>query len=290
MKTLLALLLMMAGGLLSLQAHAVVCTDVLAVEDSGRDTDGDGLTDYQECAGIRTVGNSPVDFPWCGSAGTDGVLPTRDRCVDPDSRDLFVIFVPAKSAPSLLPQGFNAFVPVSAYGVNFMGLNALRLAVHVLTEDQAGLNRDVTNAVLNLPVQKAVRVAESLDVSGTILGNCQYGTPLGLDGCVVYTQRTKNFIASTCGSAKVFTPGGVESTQDQVLLAYSTFLILHEAGHSLGGLTSEYDSRFGGYHYKSGSGLLMDQSVTYTVKSGKCTFYIGPNWNQTLDPPAVRLK
>lgn len=290
-----ALLVVLGVGLQPGQAWAVVCADVLAAADTGADTDQDGFTDHQECSGITTIGTSPVTFPWCGGTLADGTVPSRDRCVDPDSKDLFVILAPATSAPSLLPPGpnggdFNAFGQVMAYGITFRGLSALGLAVHQLKPIEAAVNREVTGAVLNLPAPKAVKVTESLDVSGTILGNCQWGTPLGLDGCVVYTQRTKDFIASTCGSATIQTPGGAVSDAENVLRAYSTYLILHETGHSLGGLTAEYNSRFGGYHYKAGSALVMEQAVTYTVKGGKCTFYISPEWNQTLDPPAVRLK
>jgi hypothetical protein len=275
-------------GLFPLDAAAVVCSEVLSAADTGADSDGDGFTDAQECAGITTVGTSPVTLPWCGST-VDGVAPSRDRCMDPDSKDLFVIFAPATSGPSLLPQDFNAFGVVSAYGITFTGLNALGLAVHPLKPIEAGLDRVVTGAVLNLPAQKAVRIAESLDASGAVLGYCQWGSPMDLDGCTVFTLRTQNFIASACGSAEIQTPGRVVSDADNVLRAYSTYLILHETGHSLGGLTGEYNSRFGGYHYKAGSALVMEQAVTYTVKGGKCTFYISPDWNQTLDPPAVRL-
>lgn len=289
-----ALFATFALAVFPLDAKAVACADVLATGvETLADSDGDGFTDLQECTGVTTVGQNGLNqvfFPWCGAPGTDGALPRRDRCMDPDSKDLFVILSTATSAPSILPQDFRPYEPVTAYGITFTGLDSLGLAVHQLSPLEAALNREVTSPVAGLITQKAIRVAESLDASGTILGNCQYGSPLGLDGCIVYTQRTKNFVASTCGNTPVFTPGGVQSTQEQVVLAYSTYLILHEAGHSLGGLTGEYNSRFGGYHYKPGAGLVMEQAVTYTVKGGKCTFYISPNWNPTLDPQAVRLR
>jgi hypothetical protein len=284
--------LFLAAGAILLpgEAHAVVnCAplQVLGAVDTGADSDADGFTDFQECNGISTVGTNPVEFKWCGST-VNGVPPTRDRCLDPDSRDLFVIL--ARASASVFPEGFNAFLPVTFYGVNFTGLNALGLAVHQLNSDQADLDRFVAPVAPLVTRPKAVRVSESLDANGTILGNCQWGTPLGLDGCVIYTQRAQNFIASTCGSASIQTPAGAPSTLEQVVLAYSTYLVLHESGHSLGGLTGDYNSRFGGYHYKPGAGLVMEQAVTYTVKGGKCTFYISPNWNVTLDPPQVRLQ
>jgi hypothetical protein len=288
-------LVIVSAAILPSEARAVACTDVLLAGETGADTDADGFTDFQECTGIRTIGTSPLDFPWCGTAA-DGILPTRDRCVDPNSRDLFAIVATAATG-SVLPADFNAFLPVTYYGINFRGLEALGLSVHQLRIDQAGADRFVTDAVPNVTQPKAIRVVESLDANGTILGNCQWGTPLGLDGCIVYTKRTQNFITSSCGSATIQTPSGATQnsngtplTVQDVVLAYSTYLVLHETGHSLGGLTSEYNSRFGGYHYKPGAGLVMEQAVTYTVKGGKCTFYISPNWNQTLDVPAIRLK
>jgi hypothetical protein len=236
-------------------------------------------------------------FPWCGAPNVDGILPTRDSCMDPNSKDLFAILEPAP-AGSLLPtvqspnstMPYNPFLPFTAHGIDFTGLNALGLAVHKLNPAEAALDRTVSAAVLGLPAPKAIKVAESVDVNGVILGNCQYGTPSGLDGCVIYTRRTQNFIASACGTAKIQTASAAPSDAQQVLWAYSTYLVLHEAGHSLGGLTGEYNSRFGGYHYKPGAGLVMDQAVTYTLKGGVCKFFISPNWNLTLDPPAVRLK
>ena len=294
--------LVLIVGLALLPTHAqaqvptVVCANVLS--DTGADSDNDGFTDFQECTGITTIGTTPVIFPWCGStANADGVLPTRDRCMDPNSKDLFAIMQPA-AAGSLLPAvqspgsttPFNPFLPFTAYGINFLGLNSLGVAVHKLSPLEAALDRTVAAAVAGLPAPKAIKVAESTDLNGTILGNCQYGLPSGLDGCVIFTARTRNFINSSCGSSTIQTPGGATTTAQEVLWAYSTFLVLHEAGHSLGGLTGEYNSRFGGYHYKPGAGLVMEQAVTYTVKGGKCTFYIAPNWNLTLDPQSVRLK
>lgn len=259
--------LTLALGLAAPAWAQVSCAAVAA--DSIIDSDGDGFTDAQECAGIS------LDL---GTAAAVSVVG------DPNIKDAFVIFAPASA--SLLPSGYNPFATQTHYGVEFSGAQSLGLRVHVLSPAQAAADRRVTAA----SAQKAVKVAESLDTSGTILGNCQWGTPLGLDGCVVYTKRAQDFIASTCGSAAVRTPGGVSSTAADVLLAYSTYLILHETGHSLGGLAAEYNSRFGGYHYKPGAGFVMEQAVTYSVKGGICTFYISPNWNQTLDAPAVKLK
>jgi hypothetical protein len=298
------LVLILGSALLPSQAQAqvppVVCADVIRIGPTTADSDNDGFTDFQECTAVVTLGHTPETvrtFPWCGTPTANGVLPTRDLCMDPNSRDLFAILDP-DPAGSLLPAvqspgsttPYNPFLPFTAHGINFTGLNALGLAVHTLNVNEAALNRTVSAAVLGLPAPRAIKVAESVDLNGVILGNCQYGTPSGLDGCVIYTRRTQNFIASACAGAAIQTASGAPSDAQQVLWAYTTYLALHEAGHSLGGLTGEYNSRFGGYHYKPGAGLVMDQAVTYTLKGTVCKFFISPNWNLTLDPQAVRLK
>jgi len=208
--------------------------------------------------------------------------------VRPDTKDLFVIYAPQASG-SLLPPVFNPFDPnpfnlATNYGIVFHGLAPLGVTAHQLTTNQINLDRSVTSA------QKAVKVAESLDTSSTILGNCQWGTPNGLDGCVVYTQRAQKFITSTCANLRVVQPNGTLSDSTSVFNAYMTYLFIHETGHSLGGLTAVYNSKYGGYHYAPGAGAVMEQAVTYSTKGGNCTFYISPVWNATLDVPAVRLK
>lgn len=293
-------LVIVCAAFLPGEAWAVVCADVIATGPTIADSDNDGFTDFQECTAVVTLGRT-IDtvrtFPWCGTPNPDGVQLTRDRCMDPNSKDLFAILQPAATG-SLLPAvqspasttPFNPFLPFTAYGINFIGLNALGVAVHTLAPLEAALDRTVAGAVAGLAAPKAIKVAESVDLNGTILGNCQYGLPSGLDGCVIFTRRTLNFINSACGSAAIQTRAGAPSTAQEVLFAYSTYLVLHEAGHSLGGLTGIYNSKFGGYHYQPGAGLVMDQAVTYTAKGGKCSFSISPNWNVTLDAPAVRLK
>jgi hypothetical protein len=260
---------------------AVDCNAVLAAGETGVDSDNDGFTDFQECSGITLVGGTLVVLPPCGPSSV------RTTCVDPNTKDLFVIYAPA--APSLLPATFNPFGTVSAYGVTFTGLSNLGVTVHQITPLQAGTDRTVTS----VSTEKAVRVAESLDTNGTILGNCQWGTPLGLDGCVIYTQRIMNFIASTCGTNAIVTPSGVASNANDVFLAYAVHTFLHETGHTTGGMTATYNSSYGGNHYKCGAGTMMEQCVTYSTKGGKCSFNISGGWNTTTNPTdqsTIKLK
>jgi hypothetical protein len=229
--------------------------------DPSLDSDQDGFLDVTECTGIAVNGT---------------VFHTN-----PTRKDVFVILTPAQDGTSLLPQGFNPYLPVTYNGISFQGLQPLGVNAIVLGPGQIADDRIVSPAASS---QKAISIAESTDVNGSILGNCQWGTPNSLDGCVVFTQRIMNFINSVCDGA-----GDRTSDRQQIFLAYVTQSFLHETGHTLGGMTSTYNSRTGGYHYKSGAGVVMEQSITYATKGGKCTWYISPGWNTTLDPSSVDL-
>jgi len=269
---------------------AVNCATASVTADSDRD----GFSDAAECAGITTMGTAPKRFPRCGIAGTDGVLPPRDQCVDPDSADVFIIYKPATTGSLLgaLPDPFgrqdisclrtDGTAWCGTLGlISFTGLSSLGATVHQLTPAQAGTDRRVAT----VSAQKAVRVSESLDVSSTdVVGNCQWGLPTGLDGCAVYTQRTMNFINSKCDQA-----GDTVTDRNQVFLAYSRFLVIHESGHSLGGLAAKYDAAYGGYHYPTTSGFVMSQSAQYDTLGGRCNWYIPSNWNNTLDAAGLKL-
>ncbi|MBA7697215.1 hypothetical protein ES703_105875 [subsurface metagenome] len=67
----------------------------------------------------------------------------------------------------------------------------------------------------------------------------------------------------------------VEYTNDLPALIdiYIKQVAAHEAGHMMR-LAVEYNKRFGGYHYKSGTGVMLDEHVYYTDKKGKVTWYI----------------
>jgi hypothetical protein len=276
-------------------AWAVDCAQVPS--GSTTDSDRDGFTDRQECDGITTLGTRPKTFPRC-VADTSGVIQNRAACVDPDSRDVFVIYRPLSSGSLLtgtdVPAGFP-FGPLqypctrsdgtswcgSAGTLRYAGFTALGLTAHQLTPEEAASDRTVSS----VSTQKAVRISESLDTSSPAeLGYCSYGTPLGLDGCTIFTQRAKNFIDTKCNTAK-----DNVTNRRQVLLAYATFLAIHEAAHALGGLTSTNDPNVGGYHYASSSRVMMSQAAEYSTQGKRCTWYIPSAWNLTLDAPAIRL-
>jgi hypothetical protein len=273
-------------GILPTRASAAVQCALLTSENNV-DSDDDGFTDYQECQGITPV--TGTKFQLCPA------LPTPEQrmaCVDPNSKDLFVIYAPATSN-SLLGAGFNPFLSQSKYDVAFKGLTTLGITAHLITPAQAAADRTVSP---NVSTQRAVQLSESLDTGGSILGSCTWGTPNGLDGCTVYSQRILNFINTTCGSLNVVTPGGAQSSKNDVFLAYAIHVSLHETGHTTGGATNVYNASYGGNHYQAanspftgGKGTRMEQYVTSSTKSS-CKFYIPADFDASLDPLVVNLK
>ena len=242
------------------------------------DSDGDGLTDAEECAGITLPpGVALLDGTTLVPSCLVAPVP-RANCLDPNTKDVFVIVVPA-AAGTLLPS--NLFGNVTFYNVAFNGLNDLGITVHRVTST-AG--RAVTARATG-PQQNAVRLTESRDTSDTILGVCNWGTPNDLDGCVIYMQRIKNFIDSICDGA-----GDTTTDRTAVLNAYAVHTALHETGHTLGGMTGIYSKRYGGNHYASGTGLIMEQSETYSTKNGVCSWNITNQWNLPTDAASVRLQ
>ncbi len=232
---------------------------------STADSDADGLSDVQECTTGLTLRSGTV-IPSCVVATGN-----RSACLDPDTKDFFIAVVPAATG-SLLPAG--GFDLATAFAT-------LGITAHQVAPTQLGSDRTVS-ATSSI---KAIRVTESLDTNGDILGICNQGTPQDLDGCVVYTQRILNFINTTCDSA-----GDNVTPRQAVFQQYLLHTIVHESGHTLGGLAPQYNATYGGNHYKTGAGYFMDQSVQYSTKGGKCTFSVYQNWNLTLDPPGVKLK
>jgi hypothetical protein len=248
--------LALAVLLIQTPVHAFTCP----TSENNVDTDNDGFTDYQECNGI-TLGDGSY-FP--GKLQSTGL--SRGQYLDPETEDLFVILVPA--SPSnfpVNPQNPSDTTYLLQYVSNPISQGGLGITVHVISQNQviAGTDRNVTST------QEAVRVTESLDATSTNpLGFSNTGTPDDLDLATIYTQRIINFVNSVYTSANASVPPGLIDT-------YIMHTIAHEVAHMLGPLAPVYNSNYGGYHYKSGTKVIMDQSIYYTSKKGRVTFYIG---------------
>jgi hypothetical protein len=134
------------------------------------------------------------------------------------------------------------------------------------------------------------------------LGFANTGTPNGPDLATVYTARINNFIRSVCGNLY----GGpncadstgaydkVQGTTNDYALTkkYIIHTINHEVAHMFGPLAPVYDANSGGYHYPTGTNVVMDQSAYYKANGSpvnSVTFYLG-NTFTTVDQAGIALK
>jgi len=223
---------------------AVDCAAPSALADS----DNDGFSDLAECTGITlpaALGGG--FFPRCTS-GVD-----RATCVDPDSKDVFVIVVAASN--SLLPSN-----PLQL-------LSGLPVAVHIINGNS--LPAVPTDRTV-IASQRAILLSESNDTNGDTVGQCNSGTPNDAALCLVFTQRIVNFVNSTYATCT----GAIPATAQSIITTYIQQVAAHEPSHSMK-LTKIYDSRFGGHHYKQGAAAMMAQANSYSCKGGTLTWAIG---------------
>jgi hypothetical protein len=234
-------------SLLLTQGTALAVVTCSPAMNQTTDTDKDGFTDYQECYGFSLPNGDPVygkynsvtDYTNLHNCGQNEI------CLDPDNRDLFVILV--YGSPTNIPSN-----PLE-YVTNSTTIKGLGLRAHIVTQNQIDSSGSLKRGVVSSPIlQNAVRVTEDLtNDSSLVLGASSVGTPNGQDNATVFTQRIKNSIISITGGA------------DPTLVNnYIKHTIAHEIGHMVGPLAPVYNSNYGGNHYKTGTGTIMDQFVS----------------------------
>lgn len=280
------------GGVLLLPApsQAVTCPTA-----STADFDLDGFTDTQECTGITTLGVTPLAVPSCTAADlADPAL--RKNCLDPNTKDLFVIL--NKAVSSNLDAYLGTADPLAVLRKT-LGEGGLGITVHQITNDNAVNTPSSTTTDRRLVAttnattfQKALRITENLATAQTATGVCTQGTPNKLDRCIVYTQKIVNVVNSTCaGKTCVLSPAGLSLDADQirnVIANYFQDTIAHELSHALS-LAPTYNSKLGGNHYKTGTNVVMDQSVYYSAAGSTVTWFL-PNIYAAADPTRAILK
>jgi len=261
-------------GLGAGSAEAACSADPCATGGSANfDCDQDGFTDAEECNGLTTP-PAAFAFPSCRtSPGAD--------CLDPQVADVFVLFVKA-AASNYTALGISdeaAFAAVTQSGGGLaQRLHLLDPAITTLLPAQGG--RAITDR------QSAFQVREDLSSPAGCPMTASLGfTPgggvapslnQGQEG-IVYTQRIidhVNCVYAEAGESST-TPAAI---QDKIEMIQHT--TSHELTHNER-LAPEDVDRFGGHHYKAGSGCVMDQAVTYSTRKG-VTFdtslaYCGPS-------------
>jgi hypothetical protein len=255
----------MVGSLLALGLLFVVGpmpsnAQVVCPSTSTADSDGDGFSDAQECTGLTlSAGNlfgQATSIPTCGS----GIA--RSQCLDPNSKDAFVIV--NRASPSRIPANPYQFIQAA------QSAGGLGTTVHEITSTRPD------RIVSDVSSQQAARLRESLDTSDVILGSANQG--MTLDLATVFTQRIANFVTSTCAGSSICTDSNAATngvdTASEIIDHYIRHTIAHELGGHVLTLAPVYNSRYGGNHYQSGTKVVMEQSVTYTKKSGRVTWYI----------------
>jgi hypothetical protein len=241
------------------QTDDQICASVGAA-DSGADYDNDGFTDFQECNGITLF--DQTEFPGSNTGPAD-----RSLRLGPAEKDLFVILV--RAANSLIPMD-DPLEFVSAP----IDQGGLGIITHLITEAQAD-DRTVSPPW----PQKAVRVTEDPHPDGIILGYANQGTPNGLDDATIYTEHIRKHVEDVCAEGTVYCRNSTPFADGPaaIIPIYIKHTIAHEIGH-MTRLAVDYNRRFGGYHYKAGSEVILEQAVKYTSKKGKVTFYISTEY------------
>jgi hypothetical protein len=191
---------------------------------------------------------------------------------NPEVPDLFVILVYATDLglpDTNIPPNPLEFVSDS------IAAGGLGVVTHLIPSGEANPDRFVSP---DSP-QKAVRITEDLHPEGVILGYANQGTPNGLDDAIIYTEHIKDHVITTCAEGYVYCidPASSASGPDEIIPVYIKHTIAHEIGH-MTMLAVDYNRRFGGYHYKAGSEVVLEQAVKYTSKKGKVTFYISTEY------------
>lgn len=207
--------------------------------------------------------------------------------VDKDKPDLFVILgnAPEGQPPSLLrPIENDPKYWIKTIEKAKSGTYTLR-SHRVNRNPWVDFNRAIIKGAEGTPVQHAIRMYENniKDLStGIELGvTPSQGTPNTLNDITIYTLRIDQFVTNTCagktcvyanpetGTSVSLTPGSDLTGLKDV---YKKQVIAHEAGHTLW-LTATPNTKAGGYHYPTGTGTIMDQSVRYTSKGSTVTWY-----------------
>jgi hypothetical protein len=225
------------------------------------DCDRDGYTDAEECSGL-TAPPAAFAFPSCRSA-------PGPNCLDPRVADVFVLFV---KAPGSLYDALGITNQQAFAAVTQTGGGGLPQRVHVLNPATTTLlpgqgGQAVTarqsafrvREVLSSPTGCPMTASLGFTPGGGVAPSLNQGKE-----ALVYTQRIVNHVSCVYTDAGV-SPTSAAATQDKIAMIQHT--TAHELTHNQR-MAPDDVSRFGGHHYKTGTGCVMDQAVTYSTRKG----------------------
>jgi hypothetical protein len=220
------------------------------------DCDRDGLTDVEECNGLTIAGTL---YPRCGTG----------ECLDPRVSDLFIKFEKATNS-AYTELGIS---DAAAFGLITQPLTSggVAMRVHVLPA-AASLPSAPPNAVGSRMSALVVREVRGTPLS--IPAQCPVSAALGaINGITsangagvaqIFTQRILDHVSCVYVTAGQSATSAAAQADKVTMIRHTT---AHEATHA-NRLAPESVDRFGGHHYKTGSGCVMDQASTYSTKGG----------------------
>ena len=219
------------------------------------DCDRDGLSDLEECSGLIVAGTL---YPPCGTG----------ECVDPRKSDLFVKFEKATNS-AYTQLGIS---DSDAFGLITQATGGLAMRVHVLPTT-AVLPSSPFNAITPRMAALTVREVRGSSVFPT---GCPVTAALGaMNGVTsvggaaiaqIFTQRIIDHVNCVYKSAGISDPdSNTAATADKIKMIRHT--TAHETTHG-NRLAPESVDAYGGHHYRTGTGCVMDQASTYSTKRG----------------------
>lgn len=287
---------------------AVNCAQASTTADS----DNDGFTDAQECAGIVLApGNTLLKsngttilaggtISRCLAAALVPASPARQDCVDPDTPDLFVILVRPAANSVLVALGLDPTATVSAprnrlpmleFVSNPKAVGGLGLAFHRLTTTRT--DRRVMPVVAGASAQKAIKFTENLTI-GNLVGFCQWGTPNSPPTggqCTIYTAKVRAVVQAACGTGVACNLSGTDAAVDgvdAVVTKYIKQAFAHEAAHAM--LRTDRDVvEVPQHHLAAQSNVITEEFEVFKVAANGVTFYISDDFS-SADQANFRLK
>jgi hypothetical protein len=259
-----------------------VCSGVTAGDP--QDTDFDGLTDYQECQGISGA-DTGIAFAGGISFGGATSLPRcttgtlRANCLDPNSKDFFVVFRRAGTEPCTTSTQLSCtWIPTNPdlFVSRALSAGGLGITVHALSEG-AGIAGDrlvlaIGSGPRYLIVTESLAAATADDDD---LGVGNVGTPGDpFAFATIFTRRIVDYHAGVYSNAGASAPVAERDL-------YILHTLTHEVSHNLDLCGCPDNPRYGGRHYKTGTFVVMEQSVKVTVKGSTVTFFISDHYPST---------